>query len=171
MAIKTYIQAIISCVLLLWLIGCEKPPDVVTDKPSRVALSLAELAGEAYQPVKVNFLHLTEIAPAQDANGSSKITAYVILLDAAGSAIKFPGTFRFELYEYIRDLLAQKGRRVAIWQQQDLMSFADNSLAWQDYLRAYQFELAFEATSNKQYMLVVTYTNPNGKRLISEIKL
>lgn len=163
--------SIISCVLLLGLVGCEKPPDVVQDKPSRAALSLAELAGEAYQPVRVNFLPLTEMAPAEDANQSGKIIAYVSLLDAAGSAIKFPGQFRFELYEHLSDLLGRKGKRIAIWQQQDLMSFADNSTAWQDYLRAYQFELAFEPTSQQQYILIVTYTSPTGKRLTGKIKL
>lgn len=166
-----YKSAITNCVLLLGLCGCEKPPDAVTEKPSKVALSLAELAGEAYQPVRVNFIPLTEITPAKDANESSKIIAYVTLLDAAGAAIKHPGRFRFELYEYLSDILGQKGKRIAIWQEQDLTSFAENSSVWQDYLRAYQFELAFEPAINTPYILVVTYTSPAGKRLTSEIKI
>ncbi|MFA7486122.1 MAG: hypothetical protein WCZ89_08865, partial [Phycisphaerae bacterium] len=78
-------------------------------------MTLAEISSESYLAAKVNFLPLTEIIGAKTSGESGKITAYVNLTDIAGAAIKSPGTFRFELYEHIKELPDSKGKRLAIW--------------------------------------------------------
>jgi hypothetical protein len=152
---------------LIFLFGCDKSTEVM----NRDSLTLAELAGEAYQPAKVSFLPLTEIVAAQGPDKPGKIAAYVNLTDSAGAAIKYPGVFRFELYEYMQDLIEPKGKRLAIWEDQDLTAFADNNSAWRDFLRAYQFDLAFKADTDIKYVLEVTFISPKEKYLTNQITI
>lgn len=151
--------------------GCDKPSKALEPQQSQVSMTLSEISGEAYQPARVNFLPLSEIITSQTSGEPGKITAYVNLTDAAGATIKSPGTFRFELYEYNQELAESKGKRLAIWAEQDLTGFSDNTAAWRDFLRAYQFDLAFDLPADKTYVIAVTYTSSGGKRLYNQMVL
>jgi len=56
---------------------------------------------DRYAPAKIDILPLTELISVTNAE-RAKIHLYVSLLDAFGSQIKWPGTFRFELYEHVQ---------------------------------------------------------------------
>jgi len=92
----------------------------------------------------------------------------VSLLDAYSEKIKAPGTFRFELYEYVQRSAEPKGERIAIWPDVDLTRPAENQKYWRDFLRAYEFTLGAQASKEKVYILEVTCLYPSGKRLSTE---
>ena len=125
---------------------------------------------DRYAPAKIDILPLTELISVTNAE-RAKIHLYVSLLDAFGSQIKWPGTFRFELYEHVQRSAEPKGKRVAIWPDIDLADPAANNEYWRDFLRAYEFNLPFEQAGGQGYILQVTCLCTGGKRLSSEFTL
>ena len=85
--------------------------------------------------------------------------------------MKAPGVLRFELYEYIPRSAQSKGQRLALWPDIDLTAPAENHKYWRDFLRAYEFELDTQAHRDKTYIVEVTCTGPDGKRLSGEYLL
>jgi len=157
-------------VLLSISAGCERPassPDV----PSPADNNLPRLATYArYAPAQIDIMPLTELVAA-GGTPDSQIRLYVSLLDAFRSQIKSPAVFRFEMYEYVQRSAEPKGKRAVIWADVDLTDPATNNEYWQDFLRAYQFDLPFEYAGSQSYILEVTCLCPNGRRLSSEFPL
>ena len=127
----------------------------------------------SYAAVEVEIMALTELVVGDSEDESKKIKAYVSLVDFFGCQVKGPGVFRFELYRRVRHRSEPKGKRVAIWPDIDLIRLDKNNEYWQDFLRAYEFELDFEgaAADEQGYVLQVTCTCPGGRRLLAEYKL
>jgi hypothetical protein len=123
-----------------------------------------------YGPAGVDIMPLTEFT-GNDGEKPSKIRAYVALMDAFDCQIKTPVTFRFELYEKSSIPVEPKGKRVFIWPDINLNDAAKNNGYWQDFLRAYEFDLPCEPEKNKSYILQVTALCPNGKRLSVDFTL
>ena len=123
----------------------------------------------------VDIIGLTSIKQSTEKPNTSTISAYVNLLDAFDSSFKFPGTFRFELYQFVPRSSQPKGKRIIIWDDYDLKYAAANNRYWNDFLRAYHFELDFESNSLEKgaYVLQVTCLTAEGRRLtdIYEIEL
>ena len=119
--------------------------------------------------MEISILPLTKIETGD--KGPAVIRAYVSLLDGFGSQIKTPAVFRFELYEKISRSPEPKGKRVVIWPDFDLCGPGDNNRHWQDFLRAYKFDLDFKPQKNQNYVLQVTCLCPSGKRLTAEVNL
>ncbi len=136
--------------------GCE-PSEVATEPMPETFYVLA----------KAHILPLTEITH----EGQPEVKVYVSLLDWFGSQIKAPVVFRFELYGYVQRSSEPKGRRIVIWPDIDLTEPAENNKYWRDFLRAYEFNLPFEAESDKSYIIQATCLRPNGKRLSAEFTL
>ena len=158
-------------VLLLLQAGCE-PPQVVPEPTSKTINDSNELyIYLRYVPAKVYILPLTELIYSGNNEEQPKVKAYVSLLDSFGSQIKSPGVFRFELYEYVQRSAEPKGRRIVIWPDIDLTEGAENNNHWQDFLRAYEFNLDFKPQSNQSYILQVTFLCPSDKRLSAEFGL
>jgi len=124
-----------------------------------------------YAPAKIDILPLTEFVETDDARAASKIELFISLLDDFGSAVKAPGVFRFELYEYVRRSAKPKGRRIAVWPDFDLTELTDNNRYWQDFLRSYRFELDFEPQGSQKYILQATCLSPDGRRLSADFVL
>lgn len=114
---------------------------------------------------------LSEFVSDNEQQNLSKINVYVGLLDRFGSQSKSPGIFRFELYEHLQRSAREKGRRVAIWPDIDLTDAQQNNFYWNDFLRAYRFELDFEPQGEKKYVLQVTCICPNETRLTGQYVL
>jgi hypothetical protein len=146
-----------SLMLLLLQTGCE---------PSQVATE--PMPGTFYVLAKVHILPLTEIVQDRDTLGQSEVKIYVSLLDSSGSQMKAPAVFRFELYEYAQRSSEPKGRRIAIWPDIDLTEPAENNKYWRDFLRAYEFNLPFEAEGDRSCIIQATCLCPSGKRLSAE---
>ena len=169
MKMVSVIARIFFFVLLLVEAGCgpattESPP--LGDNRSNL-LSVYT----AYNPVKIDIMPLTEFIGAGGAEEAPKINVYVSLLDPFGCQEKWPGVFRFELYEYVERSADEKGRRITIWPDIDLTDVVENNNHWRDFLRAYEFNLGFEPQSNQSYVLQVTCLCSSGRRLSAEFTL
>ncbi len=157
-------------VLLLANTGCEQPappPQAAVEPKNDPGKSSAYVH---YAPAKIDIMPLTELVPAGGAQGA-RINLYVSLLDAFGSQIKSPAVFRFELYEYVQRSAEPKGKRAVIWADVDLTDPVRNNGYWQDFLRAYEFNLPFEQAGSQDFILQVTCLCPSGSRLSSELML
>lgn len=153
---------------LLAYAGCEpaqnsEPPPIDNNGPQVPLYTY-------YAPVRIDIMPLTEFV-GPDRAAEPQINPYVSLLDSFGCQIKSPGIFRFELYEHVPRSAEPKGRRVMISSDFDLSGPAANNLYWRDFLRAYEFNLPFEPTPDRSYILEATCLTPNGKRLSAEFPL
>jgi len=174
----------ISQLLFIFLVvfqpGCEPPaprePLPTAGNDSNTPLCVY------YAPEKIDILPLTGFKG--DSGGEPELDAYVSLLDSAGSQIKFPAKFRFELYDHVLRSAEPKGKRVRIWPDSeiadpneprihwfDLADPAQNNRHWRDFVRAYQFTLPFRPESGKSYILEATCLTYNGRRLTAEMAL
>lgn len=153
---------IFAVAIVVWSTGCE--PD---GSASGVILgSRGDVLG-AYVASKVRVVGLTEITPVSAGPWQGKLKVYVDLVDSFGCRVKSPGLFRFELYEFVPRSSQPKGRRILIWPDINLTSATANNSYWRDFLRAYQFELDlnFSPRPDESFVLEVTFTTPNGRRL------
>jgi hypothetical protein len=123
-----------------------------------------------FAPTKIDILPLTELV-ATGGSQRTGINLYVSLLDAFGCQIKSPGVFRIELYDHVQRSAEPKGRRTARWPDIDLTDPAANNKYWNDFLRAYRFDLPFGQADSQDYVLEVTCLCPNGSRLSSNFTL
>jgi hypothetical protein len=136
-----------------------------------------------YAPEKIDIMPLTGF---KGNNGSEpQLDVYVSLLDSAGSQIKFPVKFRFELYDQVRRSPEPKGKRVGIWPQEeemadpndpeihwfDLADPAQNNRYWRDFVRAYQFTLPFRPEPGRSYILEATCLACQNKHLTAQVAL
>ncbi len=161
-----YVVAVIVQISLLLLggAGCEPADAELSASTNSGCNQLSE-----YGPVKVDIMPLTEFTG--DDEKPSKVRVYVSLLDAFDCQIKTPAVFRFELYDRVPRSAEPKGRRIFIWPDIDLNDVAKNNEHWQDFLRAYQFDLYFEPKANQSYILQVTSLCPGSRRLSAEFVL
>lgn len=139
---------------LLLLAGC---PD---ETPQPVGNN--GLAGNSeciYGVSEIHIVGLTTLAPDPEDAFASKMQVYIDLVDSFGSRIKAPGTFRFELYEFAAISGQNTGKRLFLQQPDIDLTDADrNNNHWQDYLRAYVFNLKtdFRVAGGTEYILQVT---------------
>ncbi len=167
---KPALTAKICFVLLLFpYIGCRPSPPIAETLPRDDTLNIPVCV--RYAPVAIDILPLTDFLVAGRAGENSVIDVYVALLDSFSSQIKAPGSFRFELYEYAQRSAEPRGKRVTIWPDIDLTDPEKNNDYWQDFLRAYHFELPIGQPQSQSYILQVTCLCPSGKRLSAELAL
>ena len=153
--------------LLLLMVGCEAQVPSNADSDSS-----GFRIHSKYAPAKIDIMPLTELVSAgSDTEEVSEIRVYVSLLDAFDCQVKMPGVFRFELYEKVVRTADPKGSRIKKWPDFELTSPQENNRYWQDFLRAYAFDLPFEPEANKSYILQATCISPAGKRLSAEFEL
>ncbi len=157
------------CLIMAMFAGCEpaKKGDksistVSGDKQDQT--SVTDMSG--YAPTQIKIMPLTKFAEG-GATENSKIKVYVSLLDSFGSQVKYPGKFRFELYEKVIRSPKPKGNRIMLWPDIDLLDAAENNKYWQDFLRSYQFNLDFGGKRG-DYILQATFFSTDGKRLANE---
>jgi hypothetical protein len=157
----------------------ETDRDTATDPPQGpigpeepiVVLEPVLTPPRGFGPTRIEILPLTELVPSSYGQPGTRLRVYVTLLDAFASSIKAPGTFRFELYEYVQRSADPKGTRLAIWPDLDLTEAAANNNYWRDFLRAYEFELTARASRDQSYVLEATCLYPGERRLSTEFIL
>jgi len=166
---------IFAFLLAFWASGCAStgpaaPSSAETaSEPTPGAVQSApERLPSGYAPVEIAVLPLTELTDAANGQPGAQLNIYISLLDGYREKVKAPGVFRFELYEYVQRSSEPKGQRIAIWPDIDLTDPAQNQRYWRDFLRAYEFRLAAQASKSKTYILEVTCLRPGGKRLSTE---
>jgi hypothetical protein len=122
-----------------------------------------------FAPVKIKISPVTELIPASTDGEMDQIRVCVALLDPFESYLKAPGTFRFELYEKVLRSAAPKGKRIHMWAPDlDLRTPQANNEYWQEVWHAYEFDLTRALEKDKNYILQVTFTLPNSRRLTDE---
>ena len=170
MKVNSAISRVFLLHLLLVVWSCDSVQTV--KQPSEAADRFEDVGVYAhYTPARIEIMPLTEFTNVGDDRETSKINVYVSLLDGFASQIKWPGVFRFELYERVFRSADPKGRRIAIWSDIDLTEAAKNNEYWEDFLRAYQFGLDFVATERGDYILQITYLSPDGRRFYAEFDI
>jgi hypothetical protein len=137
-----------------------EPEQVATEPSSPVTTAPAV----GFSPTAITLLPLTELSPPSDGQGW-RLNVFVSLVDAFGSQMKAPGTFRMELYDYVQRSAEPKGQRIAIWPDIDLTDATENQKYWRDFLRAYEFTVPAQISPEKTYVLEVTCIIPAGRRL------
>ncbi len=122
---------------------------------------------ENYGAQQIRVVGLTEIVADPEHPGHSLLVAYVDLLDAFECKIKSPGTFRFEIYNFIPRSNEPRGKRLFLWADIDLVAAEKNNLYWQDFLRTYKFELEmdFLPGEGQQYIVEATFITPRQGRM------
>ena len=155
---------------LLCAAGCSNsgPRPELAAQPSQFPMKIT-YAG--FTAAKVSILPLTRFVRSSSPDTESYIQAYVTLADEFGAQLKYPGTFRFELYEKVLRTAKPKGPRIEIWPDLDLRGSKQNDQYWLDHFRAYEFHLDFVPDSNQKYILQVTFLGSEGKRLSEQITL
>jgi hypothetical protein len=166
-------HSVFKCILLLGLLcasSCSNsgPRSELAAQPSQSSLRVTYTG---FTPDKVSLLPLTRLVSSSSSDAESYIQAYVTLADEFGAQLKYPGTFRFELYEKLLRSAKPKGPRKKIWPDLDLRGPKQNNQFWQDFLRAYEFHLDFVPDSNQKYILEVTFLGSKGKRLSDQLTL
>jgi hypothetical protein len=170
MSISIIVLRILLVLFVLLVVGCRwlSPVTEQIPKPGKGPdISVYTV----YAPVKIGIMPLTEFRRTQNAQDQAKLSVYLSLLDSFGCQKKFPGTFRFEMYEHLQRSAEPKGKRIAIWPDIDLSDPAENNLYWRDFLRAYQFDLDVQPQPGQSYILQATFLCPTGKRLSAEFAL
>ena len=149
------------CFLIL-IAGCQQNGQT---SQSQTEAQLNDYYG--FAPAKIKIISLTEFLD------DSSLKIYIDLVDKFGSRIKSPAVFRFELYEYVERSAEPKGRRIFLWPDIDLTPAKANNDYWQDFLRAYEFnmDLDFELEDGKTYILQTFCRTPPGKRLTATKRL
>jgi hypothetical protein len=166
--VKNAVIAVLPGLILLFAGGCE--PTQFVGAPADSNKSPAGLAVYTpFAPASVDISPLTELSPAE--NSRLQVKAFVSLIDASGSQIKWPAVFRFELYQHITRLTHTKGQRLFIWPDMNLTAATANNEYWQDFLRAYEFNLELPAPAADELVLYVTCFCPSGKRISAEFTL
>ncbi len=156
-------------VLVVLYAGCGFSPPAV-EIPQQVQAPDVPACAR-YAPAAIDILPLTGFIAAGPSGADSVIEVYVALLDAFGSPIKAPGSFRFELYVCAQRSAEPKGKRVTIWPDVDLTDPVKNNDYWQDFFRAYRFELPVGQSQNQSYILQVTCVCSMRQRLSAELAL
>ena len=162
----------IACLYLLIgaLAGCH-PTHMSNTNGSQAQQPLSSVWSD-YAPRQLQLMRWTEITCQDSDTSSLKIVIYASLLDAYGNQIKAPGTFRFELCERTRRSARILGKRHQRWTDIQLINPRENQNHWQDYLRAYEFELNIDnPLLVKDYVLQATFFLPNQNRLTAEYPL
>ncbi len=166
--LKIAVVVIFAVAGLICSTGCE--PDSSAGRVS--AGSRGDVLG-AYVASEVRIVGLTEITPVSAGPWQGKLKIYVDLVDNFGCRVKSPGLFRFELYEFVPRSSQPKGKRIFFPPDIDLTDATENNNHWRDFLRAYQFELDlnFSPRPDESFVLEVTFTTPQGRRLRDTFQL
>ena len=177
------IAAAISHALFIFLVllqpGCEP---ALPREPMPMAYDPNTPLCIYYAPDKIEIMPLTGFK--DNSAGEPQLDVFVSLLDSAGSQIKFPATFRFELYDHAQRSAGANGKRVRIWPDNeiadpnepkihwlDLADPSQNNRHWRDFVRAYQFTLPFSPEPGKSYIFEATCLTHQGRRLTAKIPL
>jgi len=166
--LKTAEVALVAFAVAITAAGCEvadNPGD--PNSPQLIRQHRMNPVVCAFSPARIRIIGLTEIVGVGDSSDTAAISIYLDVFDAYDSHIKAPARFRFELFEFVPRSSEPRGDRLVIWPDIDLTEPAANNSYWQDYLRAYHFQLGmdFKPAPGATFTLEATCTTPDGRRL------
>lgn len=165
---NSFTSYLISAILLLNVLGCEKPRTVITKSQldDTTENNKAMVIYSQYHPENIKISPLTSIVKTNGNNINLRV--YVNMLDSIGLQVRSPAIFRFELYQNLQRTSDTKGKRIAIWPDIDINLDKENQEYWKDFLRSYEFTLPFPYPTDAKYVLLLTCITPDGKRIYTE---
>jgi hypothetical protein len=115
-------------------------------------------SGEDSPVARIRISALTEFIQAPAMPGKVQIKTLLEVIDPLNKPVKIPFMARFELYEFQPLSSDPRGRRLAIWPEQDLRDSGTNDEHWQDFLCGYEFYLPLEFVPQpgKKYLFEVS---------------
>lgn len=137
-------------------------------EPNNPVAETHHTPGGIFVPNQVNIIPLTQFVKSKKPAELDYIRVYVELLDDYQSQIKSPGTFRFELYNRALRSVEPMGKRIEIWKDIELNNLTQNNRFWREFLRTYEFRLDLQHILQGHFILQVTFSTPDGKRLTSD---
>ena len=138
-----------------------------TQEPNHPVGRTLQMPTRLFAPNKVNIIPLTRFVKSKKPAELDYIRVYAELLDDYQSQIKSPGTFRFELYNRALRSVDPMGTRIEIWKDIALNDLKQNNRYWREFLRTYEFRLDLQHVLQGHFILQVTFSTPEGKRLTS----
>ncbi|MCP4453526.1 MAG: hypothetical protein GY809_18860 [Planctomycetes bacterium] len=151
--------------LLLWS-GCTLDGPG-SHEPNAPVVRTIKIPTRVFAPNRVNIIPLTRFVQSKKPAELDYIRVYAELLDDYQSQIKSPGTFRFELYNRALRSVDPLGTRIEIWKDIALTDLKQNNRYWREFLRTYEFRLDLPHILQGHFILQVTFSTPEGKRLTS----
>jgi hypothetical protein len=156
--------------IVILALGCEPDGGPAMSPKGSIPAAIAK----SYDPVRIKIIGLTDMTETTALSlNAARLNIYVDLMDAYGSRIKSPGTFRFELYEFVPHSSEPRGDRLILWPDMNLIPAEVNNTYWQDYLRTYHFklDLDFQPPDTRTFILEATFKTPRGKYITDKYKL
>ncbi len=151
---------------LLLCTGCAMDsPD--GQEPNNPVERSPQMPTRLFAPNQVNIIPLTRFVKSKKPAELDYIRVYAELLDDYQSQIKSPGTFRFELYNRALRSVDPMGTRIEIWKDIALTDLKQNDRYWREFLRTYEFRLNLQHVLQGHFILQVTFSTLEGKRLTS----
>ena len=138
-----------------------------SQEPSHPVGRTQQMPTRLFAPNRVNIIPLTRFVKSKKPAELDYIRVYAELLDDYQSQIKSPGTFRFELYNRALRSVDPMGTRIEIWKDIALNDLKQNNRYWREFLRTYEFRLDLQHVLQGHFILQVTFSTPEGKRLTS----
>ena len=154
---------IVTLTTVLLGLGCRMNPVIRPESGIQGEDQTHLLSG--YAPVQIKILGPTRVF--QDPQGIHRIEIFVSILDVAGSSIKYPGTYRFELYRRLKRSADPRGKRILILPDISLIASNDNNQYWDDFIRCYVFQRECDHP-NEDLILQATFILPNGDRMTDQ---
>ena len=167
MMICKMIKFILPLLFIVVFVGCQQTQQVPTIKNVQTGEVISKAAFVV--PASIDILPLTGFSDVTD-DDKCKVNIYICLIDVFGDKMKAQGLLRFELYEKKKMSVEPKGKKLAMWPDFDLASPPTNKKYWQEYLRAYKFNLDLEMQP-QECILVVTFVPVNKRRIFAEYTL
>ena len=165
---SNFILWFLSAILILHVLGCEKPRTVITKSQinDNAENTDAMAIYSQYHPENIKISPLTSFVKINE--NDINLRVYVNMLDSIGLQVRSPAIFRFELYQHMQRTGDAKGKRVAIWPDIDINLDKENQKYWKDFLRSYEFILPFPYPADTKYILLLNCITPDGKRIYTE---
>ncbi len=151
---------------LLFCTGCAMDGHGINDPNDDPVPATTQLPGQLFSPNRVSIIPLTKFVKSEKPAELDFIRVYAELQDDYQSQIKSPGTFRFELHNRALRSVDPTGKRIDIWEI-ELIDLKENNRYWREFLRTYEFKLKLRHILQGHFILQVTFTTPEGKRLTS----
>ncbi len=161
------IKFVLLLLFAIFFVGCQQQQQVSAIKNMQTGEVLTKAAFVV--PASIDVLPLTGFSDVTD-DAKCKINIYICLIDVFGDKMKAQGLLRFELYEKKKMSVEPKGKKLAMWPDFDLASPGTNKKYWQEFLRAYKFNLDVEMPS-QECILVVTFVPVTKRRIFAEYTL
>ncbi len=137
------------------------PPPAAQKIPSPIHLLLP-------RSIKIHHFTRTRFSSKKGKDGFRGIDVHIAAIDAFDDHTKAFGKFRFEMYSYKPDVPGNRGKQLAVWNE-NIIKPRKNVLHWDQSARTYRFKLKWKKSlAKRNFILVAVFQSPFTRRLFDE---